>query len=161
MSAKAARRERGARKPALIDRVAADEVLQAAEVRRIRRRFLAHGDAAVRRVGLTPERYLLLLAVKGAPDRSEARSIGQLCDDLQRAQSSVTELVDRAEAAGLVVRSVTDSDARVVRVRLTSRGEDRLQTGLIAIRAERKQLLEHLDRARRHLSDQPGDMREP
>jgi Predicted permease len=67
----------------------------------------------------------------------------------------------RAEAAGLVVRSVTDGDARVVGVRLTSRGEDRLQTGLIAIRAERQQLLEHLDRARRHLSDQPGDVCEP
>jgi DNA-binding MarR family transcriptional regulator len=159
MSTKAARRSEGrAYKPVPIDRGAADEVLQAAEIRRLLRRFLAHGDAAVRRVGLTPQRYLLLLAVKGAPDRSETRSIGQLCDDLQRAQSSVTELVSRAEAAGLVVRSGTDGDARVVRVRLTSRGEDRLQTGLTAIRGERQQLLEHLDQVRRHLSDQPGDV---
>ena len=82
-----------------------EEVLQAAEFRRLLRRFLAHGDAGVRRAGLTPQRYLLLLAVKGAPDRTETRSIGQLSDDLQLAQSSVTELVDRAEAAGLVARA--------------------------------------------------------
>jgi len=39
-------------------------------VRRLRK-FLAHGDATVRRCGLTPQRYLLLLAVKGAPDGSD------------------------------------------------------------------------------------------
>jgi hypothetical protein len=43
------------------------EVQDAAELRRRLRRFLAHGDATVRRHGLTPQRYLLLLAVKGAP----------------------------------------------------------------------------------------------
>src|SRR4029079_13764765 len=88
-----------------------DEVLQAAEFRRLLRRFLAHGDAGVRRAGLTPQRYLLLLAVKGAPGRTETRSIGQLSDDLQLAQSSVTELVDRAEAARLVGRATRDYDA--------------------------------------------------
>jgi DNA-binding MarR family transcriptional regulator len=131
--------------------VALEEVLRAAEFRRLLRRFLAHGDARVRRVGLTPQRYLLLLAVKGAPDRSETRSIGQLTDDLQLAQSSVTELVDRAEAAGLVVRSAGNADARTVLVRLRPAGEERLAAALLAIRAEREQLLERLDRARHHL----------
>ena len=128
-----------------------DEVLQAAEFRRLLRRFLAHGDTGVRRAGLTPQRYLLLLAVKGAPDRTETRSIGQLSDDLQLAQSSVTELVDRAEAAGLVARAPGDSDARTVLVRLQPTGEERLMAALTLVRAEREQLLEHLDRARHHL----------
>jgi DNA-binding MarR family transcriptional regulator len=128
-----------------------DEVLQAAEFRRQLRRFQAHGDAGVRRAGLTPQRYLLLLAVKGAPDGSETRSIGQLSEDLQLAQSSVTELVDRAEAAGLVVRATGDADARTVLVRLQPAGEDRLMAALALVRAEREQLLEHLDRARHHL----------
>ncbi len=131
--------------------VALDEVLRAAEFRRLLRRFLAHGDVRVRRAGLTPQRYLLLLAIKGAPDRSEARSIGQLTDDLQLAQSSVTELVDRAETAGLVVRSAGDADARTVLVRLRPAGEERLAAALLAIRAEREQLLARLDQARRHL----------
>jgi DNA-binding MarR family transcriptional regulator len=127
------------------------EVLQAAEFRRQLRRFLAHGDAGVRRAGLTPQRYLLLLAVKGAPDGSETRSIGQLSDDLQLAQSSVTELVDRAEAADLVVRATGDADGRTVLVRLQPAGEERLMTALTVVRAEREQLLERLDRARHHL----------
>ena len=128
-----------------------DEVLQAAEFRRLLRRFMAHGDAGVRRAGLTPQRYLLLLAVKGAPDRTEARSIGQLSDDLQLAQSSVTELVDRAEAAGLVARATGNADARTVLVRLEPAGEERLMAALTSVRAEREQLLERLDRARHHL----------
>ena len=127
------------------------EVLQAAEFRRQLRRFVAHGDAGVRQAGLTPQRYLLLLAVKGAPDGSETRSIGQLSDDLQLAQSSVTELVDRAEAAGLVARAPGDSDARTVLVRLQPTGEERLMAALTLVRAEREQLLEQLDRARHHL----------
>jgi DNA-binding MarR family transcriptional regulator len=127
------------------------EVLQAAEFRRLLRRFLAHGDAGVRRAGLTPQRYLLLLAVKGAPDGSETRSIGQLSEDLQLAQSSVTELVDRAETAGLVARATGDEDARTVLVRLQPAGEERLMAALVVVRADREQLLEHLDRARHHL----------
>jgi DNA-binding MarR family transcriptional regulator len=128
-----------------------DEVLRAAEFRRRLRRFIAHGDAHVRGAGLTPQRYLLLLAIKGAPDGAEARTIGQLADDLQLAQSSVTELVDRAAAVGLVVRAPGDDDARTVLVRLSERGEDRLLRALLAVRADREQLLAHLDGARPHL----------
>ncbi|HEY2789202.1 MAG TPA: MarR family winged helix-turn-helix transcriptional regulator [Gaiellales bacterium] len=131
--------------------VTLDEVLRAAEFRRLLRRFQAHGDARVRQAGLTPQRYLLLLAIKGAPDETETRSIGQLTDDLQLAQSSVTELVDRAEGAGLVVRTSGSADARTVVVTLSPAGEDRLALALTAVRAEREQLLEHLDRARLHL----------
>src|ERR1043165_3612786 len=89
------------------------DVRDAAELRRRLRRFLAHGDAVVRRCGLTPQRYLLLLAVKGAPDGTEMRTIGGVADDLQLAQSSATELVDRAEQAGLVERTTSPDDCRV------------------------------------------------
>lgn len=143
---------RWARMPA----VTQDEILRAAEFRRVLRRFLAHGDAAVREVGLTPQRYLLLLAIQGAPDASQTRSIGQLAEDLQLAQSSVTELVDRTEAAGLVVRSAANGDGRTVLVQLSDTGADRLRAAVAAVRREREQLLEHLDEARRHLSRQPA-----
>ena len=49
--------------------VTLDEVLRAAEFRRLLRRFLAHGDVRVRQAGLTPQRYLLLLAIKGRRTR--------------------------------------------------------------------------------------------
>ena len=63
----------------------------------------------------------------------------------------MTELVDRAEATGLVVRAAGSADARTVLVRLSPAGEDRLALALTAVRAEREQLLEQLDRARLHL----------
>jgi DNA-binding MarR family transcriptional regulator len=134
--------------------VTQEEILRAAEFRRLLRRFLAHGDTAVRGAGLTPQRYLLLLAISGAPDNSRTRSIGRLSDDLQLAQSSVTELVDRAEAAGLVVRTSSTGDGRTVLVRLSGAGERHLRQAILAVRAEREQLLERLDRARDHLPGQ-------
>ncbi len=137
--------------PPRTTRVSLEEVMRAAEFRRRLRRFIAEGDAHVRQVGLTPQRYLLLLAIKGAPDGCEERTIGQLADDLQLAQSSVTELVDRAAAVGLVMRAPGDDDARTVHVRLSERGEDRLASALLAVRADREQLLEHLDGARQRV----------
>jgi DNA-binding MarR family transcriptional regulator len=50
-----------------------------------------------------------------------------------------------------VVRAAGNADARTVLVRLSPAGEDRLALALTAVRAEREQLLEHLDRARLHL----------
>lgn len=134
------------------EHVTRDEILRAAEFRRLLRRFLAHGAAAVRQAGLTPQHYMLLLAIQGAPDMTETRSIGQLADDLQLARSSVTELVDRTEAAGLVVRTSADGDARTVLVRLSGAGNDRLRAAISAVRSEREQLLEHLDEVRSHLT---------
>jgi DNA-binding MarR family transcriptional regulator len=128
------------------------DVREAAELRRRLRRFLAHGDAAVRRCGLTPQRYLLLLAVKGAPDGSEGRTVGGIADDLQLAQSSATELVDRAVAAGLIVRTAGPHDGRVVTVTLSPKGEERFAEAFVALGGDRSELLAHLDHARRHLA---------
>lgn len=130
------------------------DIQDAAELRRRLRRFLAHGDATVRRCGLTPQRYLLLLAVKGAADGSETRTIGGLADDLQLAQSSATELVDRAEAAGLIVRATSPDDGRVVTISLSETGEARFAAAFLALGGDRAELLAYLDHARRHLA--PG-----
>jgi len=132
------------------------EVQDAAELRRRLRRFLAQGDATVRRFGLTPQRYVLLLAVKGAPDGSESRTIGGIADDLQLAQSSATELVDRAEAAGLIVRTAGPHDGRVVTITLSAAGEKRFADAFAALGGDRAELLAHLDHTRRHLArDRP------
>jgi DNA-binding MarR family transcriptional regulator len=128
------------------------DVQDAAELRRRLRRFLAHGDSVVRRSGLTPQRYLLLLAVKGAPDGSESRTIGAIAGDLQLAQSSATELVDRAEAAGLIVRSTAPHDGRVVTISLSDEGQARFAAAFTGLAEDRAELMAYLDHTRTHLA---------
>ena len=43
--------------------------------------------------------------IKGAPDGSEQSTVTELADRLQLAQSTVTELVSRAEETGLIAAS--------------------------------------------------------
>jgi DNA-binding MarR family transcriptional regulator len=68
------------------------------------------------------------VAVKGHPG-DVPPAVGDLAGYLLLRHHSAVELVDRAEAAGLVRRSPDAQDARVVRVRLTPKG-DRLVTAL-------------------------------
>lgn len=67
-----------------------------------------------------------MLAVKGHSDR-RGPTVGEIADYLLLRPHSAVELVDRAEAAGLVTRHKTDPDGRIVRVVLTAEGESRLQ----------------------------------
>ena len=64
--------------------------------------------------------------IKGAADHSEQSTVTELAERLQLAQSTVTELVSRAEEIGLVERAQSDSDGRVTNLRLTPEGERRL-----------------------------------
>jgi DNA-binding MarR family transcriptional regulator len=118
------------------------ELEQASLFRRSLRRFLAESDRAARRAGLTPQRYLLLLAIKAS--RHGQCTIGDLAEQLQLAQSTVTELVDRAELAGLARRMGDSGDGRVVQVRLTPEGERRFREAYLAVRDERQTLIAHL-----------------
>jgi DNA-binding MarR family transcriptional regulator len=79
--------------------------------------FLKWSEHRLRRIGLTPQQYLLLLAVRVAP---EPPRVGMLADELLIAGNSALELVGRAEALGLVQRA---RDQRAVRVSLTGQGE--------------------------------------
>ena len=110
----------------LEDRSGLDDYLAVAEFRAALRRFLRVSEEAARRHGLTPRRHLLLLMIKGAPDRSEQSTVSELCERLQLAQSTVTELVQRAEQAGLLRRNAADHDGRVVHLTLTRDGDRRL-----------------------------------
>src|SRR3954452_22183114 len=67
------------------------------------RRYLRFSEEAVRRHGLTPQQYQLLLALKGFPGREWA-TVRELADRLQLRHHSVVELVDRAQGHGLVER---------------------------------------------------------
>jgi DNA-binding MarR family transcriptional regulator len=106
------------------------------------RLFLRRGEQVARAAGLTPQRQLLLLMIKGAPDGRERATITELAERLQLAQNTVTELVARAEAAGLLAREPSGSDGRVVRLRLTEEGERRLAETVSALRADREHLVD-------------------
>jgi DNA-binding MarR family transcriptional regulator len=119
-----------------------------AEFRAALRAFLRGAEQKARSAGLTPQRYLLLLMIKGAPDGSERSTVTTLADRLQLAQSTVTELVARAEEAGLVSREPSPSDGRVAHLRLTREGERRLVQAVQLLEAERQALraaFDHLE----------------
>jgi len=121
-------------------RVQVDDVIATADFRAALRQFLRRSERVARRAGLTPQRYLLLLMIKGAPDGSEQSTVTELANRLQLAQSSVTELVSRAEEAGLVEREQSHEDGRVAHLRLTPEGERRLMQSFTQLETERTQL---------------------
>jgi DNA-binding MarR family transcriptional regulator len=120
--------------------------MRVAEFRAALRRFLRRSERAARASGLTPQRHLLLVMIKGAPDGSERSTITELAGRLQLAQSTVTELVTRAEEAGLVERRLSRSDARVSLLCLTTEGERRLARSFHGHDAEREELHEAITR---------------
>jgi DNA-binding MarR family transcriptional regulator len=117
-----------------------EDVIAVAEFRAALRRFLRRSERIARQSGLTPQRYLLLLMIKGAPGGTERSTVTELAERLQLAQSTVTELVSRAEGAGLVGREPSRTDARVAHIRLTAEGERRLMRAFTQLESEREQL---------------------
>jgi len=89
------------------------------------RRFLSWSETRAREAGLTAAQHQLLLAVKGHPG-GQPPTVGDIADYLLLRHHSAVELIDRAEAAGLVRRGPDDGDGRVIRIRLTADGEERL-----------------------------------
>ena len=122
-------------------------VVEVAEFREALRRFLRQSERVARQSGLTPQRHLLLLMIKGARDGSEQSTVTELADRLQLAQSTVTELVSRAEEIGLVERERSSEDGRIAILRLTPEGERRLAQVFTSNERERQALsraFEHL-----------------
>lgn len=122
-----------------------DDVIAVAGFRAALRSFLRQSERVARQSGLTPQRYLLLLMIKGAPDGSGQSTVTDLARRLQLAQSTVTELVSRAEESGLVQRKQSGRDGRVAYLRLTPEGERRLEMSFTGLETERRQLWEAVD----------------
>ena len=99
------------------------------------RRFQRWSEDQAQAAGLTHVQHQLLVAVRGHPGERPP-AVGDLAGYLLLRPHSAVELVDRAEAAGLVERMPDPDDGRVVRVRLTEAG-DRVVDALAR---------EHLDR---------------
>src|ERR671929_1462331 len=118
----------------------ASRVIEVAEFREALRRFLRQSERIARQSGLTPQRHLLLLMIKGSRDGREQSTVTELADRLQLAQSTVTELVRRAEEIGLVARETSAVDGRVAHLRLTEEGEQRLSRSFASLAVERDAL---------------------
>jgi DNA-binding MarR family transcriptional regulator len=91
--------------------------------------------------------------IKGAPDRSEQSTVTELSERLQLAQSTVTELVRRAEEVGLIEREQSAEDGRVAHLRLTPEGERRLVRSFTDHDTERAQLREAFEQLERVAAD--------
>jgi DNA-binding MarR family transcriptional regulator len=126
-----------------------EDVVTVAAFRSALRQFLRRSERIARQSGLTPQRHLLLLMIKGAPNRTEQSTVTELAERLQLAQSTVTELVRRAEEAGLIEREQSSQDGRVAYLRLTSEGERRLMRSFTDHETERAQLREAFEQLER------------
>ena len=96
-----------------------------AEFRYQIRRFLRFSEQKARSIGLEPQQYQLLLAVKGLPEDKRA-TVGELAERLQLQHHSTVELIDRLVERNLVRRERDEHDQRRVFVLLTQQGEEQL-----------------------------------
>ena len=116
----------------------------AAEFRAELRRFLRRSEESAREHGITPAQHLLLLQIAGSDDGQS--TVSDLVDKLSLTQSTVTELVQRAVRDGLLARRTSTTDGRVVHLRLTPDGRDKLERVHAELGPERAQLRRMIDR---------------
>ena len=112
---------------------------QLSEFRYQMRRFERFSEQAAQSEGITPLQYLLLLHIKGYPERDWA-TVGELAERLQAQHHGVVALVSRCEALNLVRRQVSETDRRQVEVHLEKAGERVLERLAELHRAELKSL---------------------
>ncbi|HYX83564.1 MAG TPA: MarR family transcriptional regulator [Gaiellales bacterium] len=117
-----------------------EEAQRTAEFWEALRRFLRRNEQVARKHDLTPQRHQLLVMIQGAADGTQRSTVTELAHRLHLAQSTVTELVDRAERAGLVARESSSSDGRVSHISLTEDGRRRMGRVMAELRSDRATL---------------------
>ena len=117
-----------------------EEFRRAAEFRMALRTFHRRTEAITAAHRLTPQRYLVLLAIKGSADGRERATVTELAERLLLAQNTVTELVGRMQEAGLLARESSPEDRRVVYLCLTAEAEQRVEACVRELGPERTHL---------------------
>jgi DNA-binding MarR family transcriptional regulator len=122
------------------------EYEQLANFRHTLRQLFRQIELEAAKVGVSPQQYQLLLAIKGFPGRDWA-NISELAERLQVRHNAVIGLVNRAVASGYVERrqDADRTDRRTVRVTLTPEGERVLQVLVSALRQERLRVREAMN----------------
>jgi DNA-binding MarR family transcriptional regulator len=114
-----------------------------AEFRYHLRVFLNFSAAVAGKLGLTPQQYQALLAIKGFPSREQI-SVGELAERLQIQHHSAVGLIDRLVAENLIDRSPAPNDRRKVYLSLTKKGNSVLEKLADTHREELRQLAPQL-----------------
>jgi DNA-binding MarR family transcriptional regulator len=90
------------------------------------RKFLRCSEELVRRHGVTPLQYQLMLQIKGYPGRQRA-TIGELAERLQAKHNGIVALATRCERQGLIERQASERDGREVHLVLSAAGHATLE----------------------------------
>jgi DNA-binding MarR family transcriptional regulator len=79
-------------------------------------------EEEVRRLGVNPQQYQLVLAIKGLP-KEQVPTITCLAERMQLNHNTMVELVDRCEEKNMLRRQRSASDRRQVTLAITGEGE--------------------------------------
>lgn len=100
-----------------------DDYEALAELRYLGRKFLRFSKDWLRaKVGLSPEQYEALLAMK-ASSSPKGLTISELSERLQVRHHSAVNIVDRLVESKLITREPAETDRRQRHVKLTAKGE--------------------------------------
>ena len=111
------------------------EYMALAEFRYQLRRFLRHMEEEVRHLGVNPQQYQLVLAIKGLP-KTQVPTISCLAERMQLNHNSMVELVDRCAERRMIRRQRSSTDRRQVTLAITAEGEALLRSLGSAARQE-------------------------
>ena len=92
-----------------------------AEFRYTLRLFKSFSESAAKEVGIRPQQYQALLAIKGFPGREQI-TISELSERLQIKHHSAVGMLNRLEAEKMITRSPDRNDRRRVFISLTRHG---------------------------------------
>src|SRR5437868_14391849 len=115
------------------------------------RKFLRFSKDFVAEVGLTPEQYEALLALKASPDK-QGLVIRDLSDRLQVKHHTAESLIDRLSQRKLVGRRRDAADRRSVHVRLTPAGAALVARLAIVHRGALRRLVPELSAALKQIA---------
>src|SRR3989440_8530184 len=99
------------------------------------RRYLRYMEERAREAGYNPQKYQLLLAIKGLPQDARP-TISALAERMQLNHNSMVELIDRCEERGLIQRARSGADRRQVELTITNEGHNILRRLATAARQE-------------------------
>jgi len=105
-------------------------------------------ESALEPLGLSLAKFGALSRLVAA---GEPLPLGTLAERCACVRSNITQLIDRLEAEGLVVRADDPRDRRSIRAGLTPEGRRRQAAGLRALETAEKELLSRLPRTQRDL----------
>jgi DNA-binding MarR family transcriptional regulator len=119
-----------------------DSYAAAAALREALRQFARRSEEVTRRHGLTARGYSLLLMIKTGRDSAGRATPDELEQRLQLAKSTVAELLQRNEDAGLVRRELHPQRRGAIVVSLTRKGERQLRRAFDELGTERDRLVQ-------------------